>query len=273
MHRPEYKHARFGLLVSDCKTGETLFAHEPEQLFTPASTTKLYSCSAALLALGSDHRFKTPVRRRGEIRAGKLVGDLVLDGQGDPSLGGRTNARGGMDFKNNDHIYANGQPIGEVTDTDPLAGLKELAKQIAEAGIKRIEGDVLIDDRLFDHGRSSGSGPAVVSPVMVNDNCIDVVTYRCRSGQGTRWCCALPSAFYHWDADVVTVARDKPLAVEITATGPRSIKVRNQIRSGQKPLVRCARRGPRNARALLMRRTQGECRAGMFDQAATLPVP
>src|SRR3954471_7760583 len=68
--QPDYKHARWGILVVDTKTGETLYAHEAEQLFIPASTTKLYSCAAALMALGADHRFKTPVRRRGEIRDG-----------------------------------------------------------------------------------------------------------------------------------------------------------------------------------------------------------
>ena len=45
-----YEHDR-GILVVDGQSGETIYAHNPDHLFFPASTTKLYSCSAALAAL------------------------------------------------------------------------------------------------------------------------------------------------------------------------------------------------------------------------------
>src|SRR5262249_49188163 len=129
-NRPEYQHARWGILIVDTNTGETLYAHEPERLFIPASTTKLYSCAAAWMASGADRRFKTPVHRRGEVRDGRLVVDLILEATGDPTLGGRTNAQGEVEYKDNDHIYANGGVKGEVPNTEPLAGLNELAKQV-----------------------------------------------------------------------------------------------------------------------------------------------
>ena len=63
LRRPEYKHARWGILVVDAATGKPVFEHNADQLFAPASVTKLYSCAAALVALGADHRFETPVYR------------------------------------------------------------------------------------------------------------------------------------------------------------------------------------------------------------------
>src|SRR5262249_48682843 len=143
----------------------------------PASVTKLYSCAAALVAYGPDHRFETPVYARGEIKEGRLRGDLILVAQGDLTLGGRTDAEGKMAFKDHDHIYAN-FPRGaesEVTDTDPFAGLKALARQVKASGVTRIDGDVLIDDRLFAKNRGSGSGPDLITPIVVNDNLIDAL--------------------------------------------------------------------------------------------------
>jgi serine-type D-Ala-D-Ala carboxypeptidase/endopeptidase (penicillin-binding protein 4) len=278
MQRPEYKHARWGILIVDSKNGETVYAHQADQLFIPASTTKLYSCAAALMALGADHRFKTPVRRRGDVLDGRLTGDLILEGQGDPTLGGRTNAQGQMDFKDNDHIYANGGAKGELTETNPLAGLESLAKQIADAGIKQVAGDVLVDDRLFEHAHSSGSGPDVVSSIMVNDNCIDVVVHPATvAGQPAKVQMRPETAYYQMDADVKTVEADKPVSIEVVGTGPHSFKVRGQMPIRPKPLVRIfpVEDPARVARALFIEvlRSKGiGVTASIFeDPSATLP--
>src|SRR5262249_40515699 len=144
---PDYKQARWGLLVVDAQTGKPIYERNPDRLSAPASTTKLYSCATALCVLGPNYRFETPVYRRGLLTDGRLRGDLILVASGDLTLGGRTDASGHIVFKDDDHTYAGG-PTGkaELTDTDPLAGLKSLAKQVADAGIRRIDGDVLIDD-------------------------------------------------------------------------------------------------------------------------------
>src|SRR5919198_563182 len=85
----------------------------------PASVTKLYTCAAALVEMGADHRFETPVYRRGPLRGGRLEGDLILVAQGDLTVGGRTDPGGKMAFKDDDHIYANGVgPRAAVTGTD-----------------------------------------------------------------------------------------------------------------------------------------------------------
>src|SRR5262249_43070703 len=89
--RPDYKHARWGLLVLDAKTGEVIYERNPDQMFIPASTTKIYTCAAALAALGPDYKFETKVYRDGEIENGVLKGNLILVAAGDLTLGGRTN--------------------------------------------------------------------------------------------------------------------------------------------------------------------------------------
>ena len=41
LERPEYRHARWGILAVDATTGKTVYSHNPDQLFAPASVTKL----------------------------------------------------------------------------------------------------------------------------------------------------------------------------------------------------------------------------------------
>src|SRR5918995_630573 len=106
LDRPAYKHARWGILIVDSATGKLVYAHNADQLFAPASVTKLYSCAAALLALGADHRFETPVYRRGTLTGGRLDGDLILVASGDLTLGGRSDRSNKMAFTNDDHIYS-----------------------------------------------------------------------------------------------------------------------------------------------------------------------
>ena len=61
---PNYGHASWGVLFVDAKSGEVVYARNPDKLFAPASVTKLYTCAAAMIALGADSRFETPVYQR-----------------------------------------------------------------------------------------------------------------------------------------------------------------------------------------------------------------
>lgn len=239
INRPEYRHAHWGILIVDADGGETLYAHNPDKLFFPASTTKLYSCSAALAALGPDHRFETPVYSRGTVKDGRLMGDLILVAQGDLTLGGRTDASGRMAFKDYDHTYANGNIKAELTDTDPLAGLKSLARQVAAAGIHHVQGDVLIDDRLFARSRGSGSGPGVLLPIAVNDNVVDaVVTPADQAGKPASVRMRPETMFVQMDAQVETVGEEEAIRVDVRSAGPHSFVVGGRIPAKAKPLVR-----------------------------------
>jgi D-alanyl-D-alanine carboxypeptidase/D-alanyl-D-alanine-endopeptidase (penicillin-binding protein 4) len=236
---PDFKQARWGILVVDAQTGKMIYEHDADRLFLPASTTKLYSCATALDAFGPDYRFETPVYRRGDVKNGKLTGDLILVASGDLTLGGRTDPSGKMAFSNHDHIYANGDTRATLTDTDPLAGLKELARQIKAAGITRVSGEVLMDDRLFNHARGSGSGPVVVTPIMVNDNVVDAIITPSEKADEPAVVRMRPeTAFIRMDAQVSTVADGKPVRLTIEEAGPNAFTIRGQIPVKAKPWVR-----------------------------------
>ncbi len=236
---PDYKHATWGVLVVDAKTGATVYARNPDALLAPASVTKLFSCAAALVALGPDHTQETCVYQRGLALNGTLRGDLVLVASGDLMLGGRTKD-GKTVFKDKDHTYANGGfGDSELTDTDPLAGLDDLAKQVKASGIKRIDGEVLIDDRMFARARGTGSGPDAVSPIVVNDNVVDlVVTPGEKEGDDAKVVMRPETSFFSLDAAVTTGAKDSPPNLQLLGVGPNQFAVRGRVPQGGKPLVR-----------------------------------
>ncbi|MBI3865765.1 MAG: D-alanyl-D-alanine carboxypeptidase/D-alanyl-D-alanine-endopeptidase [Planctomycetia bacterium] len=235
----EFKHAHWGILVVDLAGGQTVYELNADRMVAPASVTKLYSTAAALDTLGADYRFETPVYRLGEVdAAGKLQGDLILVASGDLSLGGRTLADGRIAFKNSDHTYANGSTTGELTEPDPLAGLNELARQVAQAGIKRIGGDVFIDDRLFDREAGTGSGPRRLTPIMVNDNLIDLTIAPGEPGKPARVTWRPQSALVQVDARIETAPAGEALATTIRAGVGRSVLLTGKIPAGHKPVVR-----------------------------------
>lgn len=235
-----FRAGHWGLLVVDAKTGKTIYERNADHLFCPASVTKLFSCTSALVDLGADYRFQTPVVRRGEIDAsGTLQGDLILVAKGDLSLGGRTGPDGRLLFVDDDHTYAGGNLRGGIVASDPLAGLDHLAREVAAAGIKAISGDVYIDDRLFESAQSTGSGPTRVSPVLINDNLIDIVASPADKAGEPAVTRQVPATNYvNTDIQVETVAADQPARLEVRRVGPRRMTVRGQVPLGHAPIVK-----------------------------------
>jgi N-acyl-D-amino-acid deacylase len=174
MSRPEFRFASFGIEFYSLDTGQPVYELNADKLFTPGSTTKLLTEGTALALLGADYRFHTRVYRTGPIDAsGTIKGDLVLVASGDPNLSGRIGPDGTMAFENEDHSYQ-GSPDTRAVPGDPLAVIREMAAQVAAKGVKRVEGRVLVDSTLFREGaRELGTG-AVISPISVNDNIVDV---------------------------------------------------------------------------------------------------
>jgi serine-type D-Ala-D-Ala carboxypeptidase/endopeptidase (penicillin-binding protein 4) len=235
MEKPQYRNASWGLLEVDTATDAVIHSMRATEMFIPASTAKVFSVSAVWNLLGPDHTFTTPVYAVGRREGGQLQGDLVLVGAGDLSLGGRTKPDGTIDYTNEDHRNANAIPGATLTPEDPLAGLKDLARQVRAAGITRVKGDVVIDDRLF-----SATWDTQPTPVIVNDNLIDLVITPAAPGQPATVTFRPPSGSYVVEASVGTVAADQPTDLRITGGAPGMIQVTGTIAAGSAPLVQVA---------------------------------
>ena len=239
MDSAKYKQAHWGLLAVDLKTGDVRYELNSAKLFAPASTTKCFSVACALDAFGADHRFETPIVRRGEVNdKGELAGDLILIASGDLTLGGRTTESGEIAFTNGDHTYASGGTESELTPQDPLAGLNELAREVAKAGIKRVRGDVLIDDRLFEKAEGSGSGPGRITPIYVNDNLFDFTITPAKAGQPAEVKWRPESKSFRIETHVETVAKDGKTETSVRDLGGGRISVSGRIAEGHKPVLR-----------------------------------
>jgi len=173
--RPEFRHSTFGVEVYLLDENKVVYALNGQQLFTPASTTKLLTEGTALELLGANYRFHTRVYRMGAVeKNGTLDDDLVLVASGDPNLSGRIQTDGTLAFENHDHTYG-GSPDTKAVPGDPLLVVRELAAQVAAHGIKRIKGRVLVEASLFPEGTSELGTGVMISPISVNDNLIDVM--------------------------------------------------------------------------------------------------
>jgi D-alanyl-D-alanine carboxypeptidase/D-alanyl-D-alanine-endopeptidase (penicillin-binding protein 4) len=171
--RPEFVHSFFGVEVYSIDRKQILFAYNKDKIFQTGSTAKALTEGTSLELLGADYRFHTPIYRTGPVGNGVLKGNIVLVGSGDPNLSNRLQPDGTLAYIDEDHSYGGFE--SSLIPGDPAAALGKLAAQISAAGIRRIEGHVLIDASLFEEGgREMGTG-IVRSPVVVNDNVVDLV--------------------------------------------------------------------------------------------------
>jgi D-alanyl-D-alanine carboxypeptidase/D-alanyl-D-alanine-endopeptidase (penicillin-binding protein 4) len=267
LDEPRFQQAHWGLLFVDQESGEVLVERDADRLFVPASTTKLYSVAAALDALGPDFCFKTRLYAAGKRSDERLEGNLILRASGDLTMGGRTTASGEIAFANGDHTYANGSPDAELTEPDPLAGLNALARQVAESGVRRVRGDVLIDDRLFDKAESTGSGPSQLTPIIINDNILDLTIEPTQAGQPAKVTMRPETGLFHLENDLETSATGTTLETWIRHLGGGRIYLSGRIPEGHKRVLRITEvPDPASfARTLLIEALQ---RAGVAVEAA-----
>lgn len=236
MHQAKYEQAIWGIYVKDIQTGKILFDLNSEKLFSPASTTKLFSIAALLHTFGDDYRFKTPVYASGEIKDGKLQGELILVAQGDLTMGGRQSNTDKIAFTKLDHIIANEVPGVILTTEDPLYGINELAKQVYQSGIKEITGDLIIDDSLFETIQKRGM---VLSPIMINENLIDIIINPTTLGEKAELTWRPKVAGYTFENQVKTVANSEALSLEITSDDlGHKITIQGSIPLDQSNIIR-----------------------------------
>lgn len=236
MHQAKYDHSLWGIYLKDLHTGDVLFDLNSDKLFSPASTTKLFSIAALLDAFGDDYRFKTPVYAAGTILQGQLKGNLILVAQGDLTMGGRELNKDTIAFTKMDHIIANEVPGVILTKQDPLYGLNELAKQVSQKGIKEVIGDVLIDDTLFE---TTHKREMVLSPIIINENLIDIIINPSSVGEKAILSSRPEVPGYVVKNQLTTVEQDKPLDIQINSDDlGHTIVVQGSIPIGQTNIVR-----------------------------------
>ena len=168
LSQPPLNRAHWGVDVVDLDTGKALYSENSDQLFLPASNAKLFTTAAALAIAGPDYRFRTTVEADGKIDDnGRLLGDLVIVGRGDPNISGRVLP------------YAlKTQRVAPHTQI-----LEEMADQVARNGLKIVDGDLIGDDTFYAFERY-GEGwawddlqwidGAPVSALTFNDNVVFV---------------------------------------------------------------------------------------------------
>jgi D-alanyl-D-alanine carboxypeptidase/D-alanyl-D-alanine-endopeptidase (penicillin-binding protein 4) len=234
MQGPRYASSRWYVHVSDRATGAPLMELNADQLVLPASTTKLWSTAAALDTFGPDFRFETPVYRRGSVEGDELRGDLVLVARGDLTMGGRDTPQSTIAFTPLDHAESNALPGATLTPQDPLAGLDDLARQVAAAGIRRVAGTVVVDARMFDQ---TPKDDYILSPILVNDNLIDLTITPGPPGGPATVVSRPVTAAYQVRAAVRTVAADQPATLAVTTPEPGVIAVGGDIPASG-PLLR-----------------------------------
>jgi serine-type D-Ala-D-Ala carboxypeptidase/endopeptidase (penicillin-binding protein 4) len=126
--------ANWGIYVADRDSGEILYEMNPGHFFAPASTAKIVTTAMALAVVGSDYRFRTTLESKAVIGSdGRLKGDIVLVGRGDP------------DLSNVKFPFA-----GAIERDGPTEkALAELVDGAIAKGLREIDGDIIADDSFF----------------------------------------------------------------------------------------------------------------------------
>ena len=131
---PELKHASWGVMVQNAKTGEVIVDHNSEATLTPASSLKVVTTAAGLCILDSGYTYLTKLEYDGTFDSisGILKGNLYIKGSGDPTI---------------DSQYFKEQARGKK---DTISTLNKWAKALKTKGVKSIDGSIIADASAFD---------------------------------------------------------------------------------------------------------------------------
>ena len=208
---PELSRAFWGVSVISLRDGKTVYALNPDKLFAPASNTKLFTTAAALALLGPDYKFRTTVETAAPVdKYGRIGGDVVLVGRGDPNLSGVT-----LPYN-----------LKVERKLAPVRVLEDLADQLVRSGVRYIDGDVVADDTFYPFERY-GEGwahddltwdyGAPISALSINDNVMFLnILPAERVGE---------KAFVNADPFVSSYHIENRIMTTPPATGPRRLAI------------------------------------------------
>ena len=158
-HQPALEPGFFAVKIVSLETNQIIYEQNANKFVRPASNMKLYTVATAFDRLTPDYHFVTSVYAKERPEDGKIKGDLIVYGRGDPSIAAR--------FNNGDYFK----------------GINDLADRIVAAGVRRVKGDLVGDESYFN-GAPVGSGwewedltwsyGAELSALTINDNAIDL---------------------------------------------------------------------------------------------------
>lgn len=122
------KHASVSISIRDSGSGETITSCNPEKSLIPASVLKLITSGVALELLGPGYTFRTSIGYTGSLnkRTGRLSGDIIIKGGGDPALGSKYFMDHYKDF------------------------VRKWVSDVKMAGIRKVDGRVISDDSYYD---------------------------------------------------------------------------------------------------------------------------
>src|SRR6266404_5180723 len=126
VRQPALEPGFFAVKIVSLDSGQTIFEQNANKFVRPASNMKLYTVATAFDRLTADFHFITSVYAKEKPEDGKVKGDLIVYGRGDPSIAAR--------FNNGDYFK----------------GINDLADRIVAAGVRRIKGDLVGDESFFN---------------------------------------------------------------------------------------------------------------------------
>ena len=160
LSKPELQRGQVGVKIVSLDTEKVIFEQNAEKYFMPASNMKSFTVAAAFERLSPNYRFVTSVYAPAPPDTeGVIKGDLTVYGRGDVSISTAFN------------------------DGDYYKGVDALAEKIAQAGVKRIEGNLIGDESYFSGFTIPASWEwddlqwyygAEISALALNDNAVDL---------------------------------------------------------------------------------------------------
>jgi serine-type D-Ala-D-Ala carboxypeptidase/endopeptidase (penicillin-binding protein 4) len=208
-----------GIAVLDVDSGRLLASVNEHLALNPASNAKLYTAAAALATLHGEHRYETTLS--GKLDGEAVAGPLSIRGFGDPSL--------------------------------TTADLWAMVQEVKSFGVKRIDGEVVVDQRFFDEQTTPPAFEqqpnewagfrAPVSAVALDENCITMTVHPGAAGASARVEFA-PPGFVDMEGTIRTAEGGGADTVDLALTGNgarMAAKVSGAI-AGDARVVRYTRR-------------------------------
>jgi D-alanyl-D-alanine carboxypeptidase/D-alanyl-D-alanine-endopeptidase (penicillin-binding protein 4) len=207
--------AQVGVAISDVMSGAEIFASNGDAQLNPASNTKIITAAAALAKLGPEFRFWTSLHGNREDAA--IRGPIYLKGHADPTL--------------------------------ESADLWAMAVALKTMGVRRVEGDVVVDDTYFDDqnlpfafDQEPGEDNKFRAPVgaaSLNENAVAITVGPGPLGMERARVTLDPPGYAALVDDAITVgqgATDLKIAAEPSEGRPR-IRVYGQVQLGTRPVT------------------------------------